>query len=116
MVLANEFEFSTNTHASKNPREFRNVEMPFKYRVVSVQFGSVFRMEQFERFRFSVPTALPRKEVPMCFCAVLRGKHGSGFDSWQTVPAVPVPVSLPGKTVLTVPVSCLGSVPEPPCK
>ena len=46
----------------------------------------------------------------------LTGKDGScsGFGSWKTVPAVPVPGSVPGKTVPTVPVSGSGSVPEPP--
>ena len=39
---------------------------------------------------------------------------GSGFGSWKTVPAVPVPLSVSGKTVPTVPVSGSGSVPEPP--
>ena len=46
----------------------------------------------------------------------LTGKDGfgSGFGlgSWKTVLAVPVPLSVSGKTVSTVPVS--GSVPEPP--
>ena len=41
---------------------------------------------------------------------------GSGFGSWKTVPAVPVPRSVPAKTVPTVPVSGSGSVPGPPCK
>ena len=40
---------------------------------------------------------------------------GSGFGSWKTVPAVPVPLAVLGKTVPTVPVSGSGSVPEPPC-
>ena len=40
---------------------------------------------------------------------------GSGFGSWKTVPAVPIPRSVPGKTVSTVPVSGSGSVPGPPC-
>ena len=44
------------------------------------------------------------------------GGSGSGFGSWKTVPAVPVPLSVSGKTVPTVPVSGSGSVPEPPCK
>ena len=39
---------------------------------------------------------------------------GSGFGSWKMVPAVPVPRSVPGKTVPTVPVSGSGSVPGPP--
>ena len=43
------------------------------------------------------------------------GGSGSGFGSWKTVPAVPVPRSVPAKTVPTVPVSGSGSVPGPPC-
>ena len=43
-------------------------------------------------------------------------KDGSGFGFGKTVPAVPVPRSVPGKTVPTVPVSGSGSVPGPPCK
>ena len=39
---------------------------------------------------------------------------GPGFGSWKTVLAVPVPRSVPGKTVPTVPVSGSGSVPELP--
>ena len=39
---------------------------------------------------------------------------GSGFGSWKSVLAVPVPRSVPGKTVPTVPVSGSGSVPGPP--
>ena len=47
----------------------------------------------------------------------LTGKDGSGsgFGSWKTVLAVPVPLSVAGKTVPTVPVSGSGSVLEPPC-
>ena len=50
------------------------------------------------------------------FQYILTGKDGSGssFGSWKTVPAVPVPLSVLGKTVPTVPVSGSGSVPEPP--
>ena len=46
----------------------------------------------------------------------LTGKDGSGsgFGSWKTVLAVPVPLSVSGKTVPTVPVPGSGSVPEPP--
>ena len=40
---------------------------------------------------------------------------GSGFGFWKTVPAVPVPRSVPGKPVPTVPVSGSSSVPGPPC-
>ena len=45
----------------------------------------------------------------------LTGKDGSssGFGSWKTLPAVPVPLSVSGKAVPTVPGS--GSVPESPC-
>ena len=47
----------------------------------------------------------------------ITGKNGSGsgFGSWKTVPAVPVPVSVSGKKVPTVPVSGSGSLPERPC-
>ena len=45
----------------------------------------------------------------------LTRKDGSGFGSWKTVLAVPVPLSVSGKTVPTVPVSGSRSVPEPPC-
>ena len=45
----------------------------------------------------------------------LTGKDGSGFGPWKTVLALPVPLSVSGKTVPTVPVSGSGSVPEPPC-
>ena len=47
----------------------------------------------------------------------LTGKDGSGSGcgSWKRVPAVPVPLSVSGKTVPTVPVSGSGLVPEPPC-
>ena len=40
---------------------------------------------------------------------------GSGFGSWKTVLAVPVPRSVPGKAVPMVPVSGSGSVPGQPC-
>ena len=80
-----------------------------KCSVAPVQFCYGSRMERFERFRFSVPT------VPRGFLYIsvqLKGWHGSGFGSW--VPTVPVPVSVPGKTVLMVLVSgsCAVSVPS----
>ena len=82
----------------------------------SVRFGYGLKMERFQRFRFSVP-AVPQKKGFSVFQYSLTGKEGSGsgFGSWKTVPAVPVPRSVPGKTVPTVPVSGSGSVPEPPC-
>ena len=63
---------------------------------------------------------LPFSDLPLKKCPILQysltGKDGSGsgFGSWKTVPAVPVPLSVSGKTVPTVPVSGSGSVPEPP--
>ena len=51
----------------------------------------------------------------MCVSVQFSREAGSGFGSWKTVPAVPVPRSVPGKTVPTVPVSGSGSVPGPPC-
>ena len=44
------------------------------------------------------------------FQYILKGKDGSGFGSWKTVPAVPVPLSFSAKTVPTVPVPGSGSV------
>ena len=40
-------------------------------------------------------------------------QDGSGFGSWKKVPAVPVPFSVSGTTVPTVPVSGSRSVLEP---
>ena len=48
------------------------------------------------------------------FGPVGKDGSGSGFGSWKTVPA-PIPLSVSGKSVPTVPVSGYGSVPEPPC-
>ena len=48
------------------------------------------------------------------FQYIFKGKDGPGFGSWKSVPAVPVPRSLPAKTVPTVPVSGSGAVPGPP--
>ena len=71
-----------------------------------VRFGSVtvWGWERFERFRFSVP-AVPLEKGFSVFQYSLTRKDGSGsgFGSWKTVPAVPVPHSVPGKTVPTVP-------------
>ena len=71
-------------------------------------------MERFERFRFSVP-AVPLRRGFLCASVQFSREDGSGsgFGSWKTVPAVPVPRSVPGKTVPTVPVSGSGSVPGP---
>ena len=62
-------------------------------------------MEGFERFRFSVP-AVPLRRGFLCVSAQFHREDGSGsgFGSWKTVPAVPVPRSVPAKTVPTVPV------------
>ena len=83
-------------------------------REAPVRFGSVtvWRWNG-SRFRFSVP-AVPLQKG-FFFQYSLTEKDGSGFGSWKTVPAVPVPLSVSGKTVPTVPVSGSGSVPEPSC-
>ena len=54
------------------------------------------------------------KDGVLCVSAQFHREDGSGFGSWKTVPAVPVPRSVPAKTVPTVPVSGSGSVPGPP--
>ena len=83
----------------------------------SVRFGYGLGMERFERFRFSVP-AVPLRRGFLCVSVQFGREDGSssGFGSWKTVPAVPVPCSVPGKMVPTVPVSGSGSVPGPPCQ
>ena len=55
--------------------------------------------------------------VCVCVCVSVQFSRegGSGFGSWKTVPAVPVPRSVPGKTLPTVAVSGSCSVPGPPC-
>ena len=86
-------------------------EAPVRFGSVAVwgwngSSGSGFR---FRRFLF--------KKVFSVFQYSLTRKNGSGsgFGSWKTVLAVPVPLSVSGKTVPTVPVSGSSSVPEPPC-
>ena len=83
---------------------------PFS-RVAPVRFGYGLGMERFERFRLSAPAVPLRRGL---LSAQRNREDGSGFGSWKTVPAVPVPRSVPGKTVPTVPVSGSGSVPGPP--
>ena len=86
------------------------------FREAPVRFGYGLGVERFERFRFSVlAVPLQKSFFFLCFQYSLTGEEGSGsgFGSWKTVPAVPVPLSVSGKTVLTVPVSGSGSVPEP---
>ena len=63
-----------------------------------VRFGYGSGVEWFERFRFSVP-AVPLQQRFSLFQYSLTGKDGSGsgFGSWKTVPAVPVPLSVSGK-------------------
>ena len=83
-------------------------------RLGSVRFYSL-GIERFQRFRFSVPAVPLRREFLCVSVQFHRGDgSGSGFGSWKTVPAVPVPRSVPAKTVPTVPVSGSGSVPGPP--
>ena len=73
-------------------------------------------MERFERFRFSVPTVafLGKAFIgtSVKFSRKARFRFRFRFLK-KTVPAVPVPLSVPGKTVPTVPVSGSGSVPAP---
>ena len=75
-------------------------------------------MERFGRFQFSVPAVPLQKRFFFvsvhCTEYSSTGKDGSGFGSWKTVLAVPVPLSVSGKTVPTVLVPGSGSVPEPP--
>ena len=82
----------------------------------SVRFGYGLGTERLEQFRFSVP-AVPLRRGFWCVSIQFHREDGSGsgFGSWKTVPAVPVPRSVPAKTVPTVPVSGSGSVPGPPC-
>ena len=79
----------------------------------SVRFGYGLEMERFKRFRFKRFRRFLCKKGLSVFQYSLTGKDGSGFGSWKTVPAVPVPPSVSGKTVPTVLVSGSGSVPEP---
>ena len=56
--------------------------------------------ERFKQFRFSVlAVPLQRRGFSM-FQYSLAGKNGSssGFGSWKTVPSLPVPLSVSGKT------------------
>ena len=78
----------------------------------SVRFGYGLGMERFERFWFSV-SAVPLRSGFLCVSVQFNREDGSGFGSWKTVLAVPVPRSVPAKTVPTVPVSGSGSVPGP---
>ena len=63
------------------------------------RFGYGLGMARFKRFRFSV-LAVPLQKGFSVFQRSLAGKDGSGsgFGSWKTVPAVPVPLSVSGKT------------------
>ena len=73
-----------------------------------VRFGYALGVERFERFRFSVPAVPLQKGVQERTVPVPVSVPG------KTVPAVPVPLSVSGRTVPTVLVSGSGSVPEPP--
>ena len=61
-------------------------------------------MERFKRFRFKRFRRFLCKKGFSVFPYSSTGKDGSGsgFGSWKTVPAVPVPLSVSGKTVPTV--------------
>ena len=95
--------FRAEENKKRRKRAFTLLLLTFS-RVAPVRFGSVtvwgwkgligsgFR---FRRFLY--------KKGLSVFQYIFQGKDGSGFGSWKTVPAVPLSVS--GKTVLTVPVS-----------
>ena len=78
-----------------------------KFRVATVRFGSVtvraWNGSSGSGFRFR--RFLCKKGFSL-FQYTLTGKDGSGsgFGSWKTVPAVPVPLSVSGQTVPAVPV------------
>ena len=98
-----------------NVKYFQGILEEFKvFEIGRPRFGSV-------RLRFGdvAVQAVPvfgsgGSSTKMFFFSVfqysLTGKNGSGsgFGSWKTVPAVPVPLSVSGKTVPTVPVSGSG--------
>ena len=92
--------------------------VPPIFREAPVRFGSVtvWRWNGSSGSGFWFRRFLCKKGFS-AFQYSLTGKDGSGsgFGSWKTAPAVPVPPSVSGKTVPTVPVSGSGSVPEPPC-
>ena len=81
-------------------------------REAPVRFGYDLGVERFERFRFSVRRFLCKNGFSV-FQYTLTGKDssGSGFGSWKTVPAVPVPLPVSGKSGS----DGSGSVPEPLC-
>ena len=91
--------------------ETDNREAPVRFGSVTVwegngSSGSGFR---FQRFLFKKGLSVFQ------YSLTRKNGSGSGFGSWKTVPAVPVPLSVSGKMVPTVPVPVSDSVPEPPC-
>ena len=88
--------------------------------LVSLSFSLVFSKRPRKRRTGVVPVfgaGGSSKEGFLCVSVQFNREDGSGssFGSWKTVLAVPLPRSVPGKTVPTVPVSGSGSVPGPPC-
>ena len=82
-------------------RKFKhNYKQAFN-RVAPVRFGSVtvwgWKGSIGSGFRFR--RFLYKKGFFSVFQYIFRGKDGSGFGFWKTVPAVPVPLSVSGKTV-----------------
>ena len=91
---------ATNSDGMHKPFQLQN--RAFQGGPGSVRFGYGLGIERFERFRFSVP-AVPLRRGVLCV-----------FQYSLTERTVPVPRSVPGKTVPAVPVSGSGSVPGPP--
>ena len=74
--------------------------------MAAVRFGCGLGMERFERLRFSVPAVLLGRGFSVFqYGSTDKDCSGSSFGSSKTVPAAPVLLSGPGKTVPTVAVS-----------
>ena len=104
-----ECDWEALSHPISHPQTGRS----FLHRL---RFGCSLGVERSERFRFSVPAVPLWKGVHLFFNTVLTGTVPVPVPVGSRKTAVPVPRSVPGKTVPTVPFSGSGSVPEPPCQ
>ena len=119
--------FSVKLHEAHTPlrawagdmREIATVRsLENKEKMQQRQGNLVFQKERARNFRSRRQAEInmvSESTVSIQYSLTRKDGSGSGFGSWKTVPAVPVPMSVSGKTVLTVPVSGSSSVPEPPC-